>query len=389
MNPRIAPDTVAFLRSYLERHPDDVAAQLRLGCLLVTHGEQTAARTVLERLEHRDGATGERATAELATLDEVQGHLQAAVMRWERLLANDIDHREARAHITRLRGACPAMPPSSAFTSAAPTLASPEGVHLLRYEIVREIGRGATATVYLVRDRALELPLALKVLHPQLAAASNSEACRRFFAEARLVAALRHPGVVAIYDVDEPARALVMELMSGGTLRERLRSASAEGPPIALTEVNAIAQSLLEALAHLHARGVVHGDITPRNVLLRRPGQAVLVDFGSARLVASPSDPSGGTPLYLAPEQFRGAPSLPATDLFSAGAVIWEALAGRPLRQHTDLLTDRFGSAPLPAEVRAALPPEAMPLVRLVDALVSVDTTKRPADAREALGLLL
>ena len=81
----------------------------------------------------------------------------------------------------------------------------------MRYRLLRELGRGATATVYLARDEALTLDVALKVLHPQLSGQGRSESLRRFFADARLVAGVRHPGVVAIYDVDEAARALAME----------------------------------------------------------------------------------------------------------------------------------------------------------------------------------
>jgi tRNA A-37 threonylcarbamoyl transferase component Bud32 len=422
MSPREPADTISFLRDYLASNPSDVAARLRLSGLLVARGERAAARALLDPLEKQDAPAPE-VIAELAMLDEEEGLAPAAVARWERLLADDVDHPQARAHLARLRGRGAragvwvagsagggggggddpggggrgggdgtGTGSGGALGSTAPTLGSPEGVTILRYEILREIGRGATATVYLARDQILGIALALKVLHPQLAAAGRSEACRRFFHEARVAAGLRHPGVVAIYDLDEGARTLVTEHLPGGTLRDRIRALAAGSPSgqgLPLAEVWSLASSLLAALAFVHARGVVHGDITPRNILLRRPGEAVLADFGSARLLeGTAAETVAGTPIYLAPEQFRGAASSPATDLFAVGAILWEALVGRPMRQHGELIANRFGAAPLPAAVVAALPVPARPLAVAVEALTQTDPGRRPPSARDALSLL-
>lgn len=275
-------------------------------------------------------------------------------------------------------------------------MASPEGVRLLRYELLREIGRGATSTVYLARDQVLGLELALKVLHPQLAASDRSEVCRRFFHEARVLAALHHPAVVFTYDVDEAARTLAMEYLPGGTLRDRLRAiaittADAGGglpATVIAAEAGALARGLLGALEYLHGHGVVHGDITPRNVLLRRPGAPVLVDFGNARLLvaALSMNPAAGTPLYLAPK-FRGAATSALTDLFAVGAILWEMVAGRPLREHADLLGERLAATPLPQAVGKALRPGDQPLVHLIEALTA-GATLRPPTAEAALRLL-
>ena len=108
----------------------------------------------------------------------------------------------------------------------------------MRFRLLREMGRGATATVYLARDEALTLDVALKVLHPQLPGQGRSDSLRRFFADARLAAGVRHPGVVAIYDVDEAARAVAMEWIAGGTLRQRLREHPA-GLPTAEVQATA------------------------------------------------------------------------------------------------------------------------------------------------------
>ena len=262
------------------------------------------------------------------------------------------------------------------------TLIQPESVSLSRYEILREIGRGATSTVYLARDRTLGIELALKVFHPPARLAD--EAGQRFFAEARLVAGLRHPGVVAIYDLDEAAHTLVMEHLPDGTLRDRLARARPTALPC--DEAMALTRSLLSTLVYVHAAGVVHGDITPRNILYRSPGEPVLADFGSARLLGadSNSELAAGTPIYLAPEQLRGSDSSPLTDLFAVGAILWEALAGQPMRQHADLLAGRLESRPL-----ARMPDQPSParacLADLVAWLTENEPVRRPGSAAQEL----
>lgn len=360
------------LRRHLADNPDDHPARLRLARLLIAAGERAAAREALAHLEttERAGARGlwrdvERA---LAMLDEAEGALAGAAARWERLLADDIDDAQARAHLGRLRPAAPSAP----RPDESATLVSPEGVETLRYRLVREIGRGATATVYLARDEALDLSVALKILHPQLAAGPLG----RFLAGARLLARLRHPGLVAVYDVDETARALAMEWIAGGTLRARL-AAHPEGLPAG--EVTATGRALLDALEFLHGRGIVHGDLKPSNLLLRAPGEVVLADFGGAARADRPAAPTrfgeaGGTPLYLAPEQFQGAAASRETDLYAAGAILWEAATGRPLRSQADLLRRRpadgasDGRSPEgEAALRARVPAAADAILALLD----------------------
>jgi serine/threonine-protein kinase len=319
---------------------------------------------------------------ELATLDEEEGLFAAAARRWECELADEIDNPEALAHLARLRRQLRAGPRPAVVPGVAQTLAQPEGPSLSRYELVREIGHGTTSTVYLARDRNLGIPLALKVFHPP---ARLTDACRRFFAEARLVAGLRHPGVVAVYDLDEANRTLVMEYLPGGNLRGRLAAVGSSGLPA--TEAAGLARSLLAALAYVHACGVVHGDISPRNILYRSPEEPVLADFGSARRLAiddADNELAAGTPIYLAPEQLSGAPSSPLTDLFAVGAILWEALAGRPLRRQADLLAGRLGPAARALPLRDECPDSAR-LAALITSLTDNEPSKRPSSAAEAL----
>ncbi len=343
------PAALVAVRGHLTRHPDDGGARLRFARLLAASGARAAARQALAPFDTAatDDPLVREAARRLAELDEADGAVLAAALRWEQILADDIDDPQARARLALLRAETRVAAPATIDLAA--TLVAPAGVEASRYRLLRELGRGATATVYLARDVGLDLEVALKVLHAQLAGASGADARRRFFAEARLAARLRHPGVVAIYDVDEATRLLVMEHVPGGTMRDRLR-AQPGGLPI--DELQATARGLLAALAFVHARGVVHGDLKPSNLLLRAPGAVVLADFGSAGLLdaGAAKGPGGGTPLYLAPEQFEGAPASPATDLYAAGAILWEATFGTSLRDHAALMR---GTQP------HALPPDA------------------------------
>ncbi len=375
------------LRTLVERHPDDVPARLRFARVLVAAGHGAAARRALAPLDRLDRAPAAGLEADVhrafALLDEAEGALVSAAERWERVLADDVDDAEALTHLAALR---PSGAP--ARVGVAETLVSPDGLEALRYRLRRELGRGATAAVYLATDETLGIDVALKVLHPQLAGAGHAEARRRFFAEGRLAASTRHRGVVAIYDVDEAARVLTMELIAGGTLRARL--AAARGAPLAPEEIATTSASLLDALAFVHERGILHGDLKPSNLLLRAPGDVVLADFGAAQLRGEASsddasagdDAPAGTPQYLAPEQLRGARAAPATDLYAAGAVLWEMATGRPLRTHADLLR---GLAPTPRLPSLAAQTIGARTAALIDALVTDDPGGRPASARAAL----
>jgi serine/threonine-protein kinase len=182
--------------------------------------------------------------------------------------------------------------------------------------------------VYAATDRRLQREVAVKLLRADLA--DQPAMCRRFEDEARTVARLSHPNVVAIFDtgVESGRPYLVMERLPGTTLAGRL----ATGP---LNEVatQQLALDVLAALAAAHAAGIVHRDVKPANVLFAAEGRAKVTDFGIAK-VAEDLDQTTtamllGTPVYMAPERLRGAPATPRCDLYSLGVVLYEALSGR------------------------------------------------------------
>jgi TolB-like protein len=201
-----------------------------------------------------------------------------------------------------------------------------------RYVIERELGRGGMATVYLARDLRHDRPVALKILHPSLAAVLGPE---RFLREIRLSAKLQHPHILPLFDSGQTADRLwfTMPYVDGGTLRQRL---AREGPlavPVALE----LARDVASALEHAHGHGIVHRDVKPENILLHG-GEAMLADFGVAQAVGAAAGErltetglSIGTPSYMSPEQAVGTRNLDGrSDVYSLGCVLYEMLAGEP-----------------------------------------------------------
>ncbi len=198
-----------------------------------------------------------------------------------------------------------------------------------RYELHAVIGEGAFGRVYRGLDQRLARPVAVKVIKPWWA--EDSAWVERFEREARLLARVSHPGVVQIFDIGhaEEGPYYVAELVEGESLAERLRRGALDPE-----RARSIAEQLCRALASAHAEGVVHCDVKPANILLGLDGAVKVGDFGVARLAGGTSQGSlvtiGGTPRYMSPEQARGRPTTAATDVYSAGIVLYEMLAGEP-----------------------------------------------------------
>jgi hypothetical protein len=193
------------------------------------------------------------------------------------------------------------------------------------YVIVRQLGHGATGQVYLAEDSVLARPIAIKFI----GADPDPAARQRFLMEARAAARIQHPNVVSIYRVGELGDRpyLVTELVRGTSLADVAR-------PMPWPRALAIAIDLARGLAAAHRRGVVHCDIKPANVMVTEDGTAKLVDFGLAQVLREGSpgvaQPMSGTPDYMAPEVWTGAPPTRRSDVYSLGAVIFELIHGNP-----------------------------------------------------------
>ena len=212
-----------------------------------------------------------------------------------------------------------------------------------RYEILQELGRGAMGAVFLARDPAMDRKVALKtILSGALAGQQSDEFRARFYREARAAGALAHPGIVPVFDVGEfeGSPYLVMEFVNGRTLDDAMK----KGERQSMDRVCEIGQQLAEALGYAHRKGVIHRDIKPANILMtsretygiERPR---ITDFGVAKLTAGEITTTGqmlGTPAFMPPEQFTGAPIDGRTDLFSLGVILyWMATGEQPFPGET------------------------------------------------------
>jgi len=266
-----------------------------------------------------------------------------------------------------------------------PLVQAVEHIVANRYRLREQLGRGGMGVVWRARDERLGREIALKVLHPWVA--DDPELRQRFEREAAALARLEHPNVVRLYDVLEHdgQTVLVIELVEGDALDTIIR-----GRTVDWDEARGYCAPVAAALAHAHARGVVHRDLTPANILVERgSGRVVVTDFGLARLARSSrtapiSGVLAGTPEYWAPEQAAGTATGPTTDLYALGCVLFRLLAGRMPFEGEDRLATGLRraheAAPSLAAVAPATPPEA---ATLVDRLLALRPEIR-GDAVEA-----
>ena len=225
-----------------------------------------------------------------------------------------------------------------------------------QYRLERELGRGGMGVVFLATDTTLDRRVAVKVVHPELA--SHESITRRFLAEARTIARLRHPNIVAVHSASSADGLLyyVMDEVAGESLRQRLLREGYLSPE----ETARIVSDLAAALDVAGRAGVVHRDVKPENVLLDEgTGRALLADFGIARAVAV--DPGGsstgqgvavGTPVYMSPEQAAGEEIDTRSDLYALGVVAYEMLTGQPPFQgpHRVVVSKHIAERPTPIE---------------------------------------
>jgi len=203
-----------------------------------------------------------------------------------------------------------------------------------KYEVRGLLGRGGMATVYEGIHPELDRRVAIKLMLPQLAIAPGFE--ERFRREARLVASLRHPHIVQLYDFDiaDGQPYMVMEYLEGGTLGDRLNSTHDDGKLMSFDEMLVILDAMAGALDYAHARGAVHRDIKPGNILFTATGDPVLSDFGIARLLEDSAQLTltggvVGSPAYMSPEQAEGLKVDGRSDLYTLGVVLFEMATGR------------------------------------------------------------
>lgn len=259
-----------------------------------------------------------------------------------------------------------------------------------KYEIIDRLGRGGMAEVYRGYHPALDRYVAIKLLHPFLS--DDPEFKDRFENEARNVAKLKHPNIVQVYDFEYDAESesyyMVMELINGLTLKDRLLELARTHGSFPVGEAVRIVRSAAEALDYAHGRGMIHRDVKPANLMLDEGQRVVLTDFGIAKMVTGAQFTSSGgmvgTPAYMAPEQGLGEQGDERSDLYSLGVILFQFLTGRlPYDAETPLaVVLKHVNEPVPSLLDYA--PHASPeLDRITRKALAKDPDERYQSAAE------
>jgi serine/threonine-protein kinase len=304
---------------------------------------------------------------EYARLLEGAGRKAEAIAVYDSILAVRLDYGDVLQRLKTLKAPEPPPPPPVAQVPA------------VRFEVFQELDRGGQGVIRKARDRILGRTVALKSLRPD---GPTGE----LLGEARSIAALQHPNIVTLFEVFEQAGEvhLVLEFLEGETLLKRI---GREGP-LAAPEAARVGKAMCAALDYAHARGLVHRDVKPSNVMLLPDGQVKVLDFGLAKTVEGQEITSTrcGTPFYMAPEQILCRRPDGRTDVYGLGATLYQALTGEPPFTGEDVFYQHLNRFPTPARSRVASVP--MKLDFLVLRCLEKKPEDRPASAREVAEFL-
>jgi len=253
-----------------------------------------------------------------------------------------------------------------------------------RYRVEGLLGTGAMGEVYRAYDPVIDRLVAIKVVRTELAAGSGSEQwLQRFLREARAAGRRFHPNIVAILDFgeDNGMPFLAMEYVDGRSLDAILKTSGPLDPARSI----AVITQVLSALGFAHQNGIVHRDVKPSNIMVLNSGEVKVADFGIARIDASEFTIVGdllGTPAYMAPEQFAGAPVDKRTDLFATGVILFEMLTGvKPFRGKSITEIISFMETRGPEDIRALNPAVPDSLKRVITKALAFDPARRYDDA--------
>lgn len=212
-----------------------------------------------------------------------------------------------------------------------------------RYLIEEMLGQGGMSAVYKASDPNLKRVVAIKMIHSHLS--NDPDFVRRFEQEATAVAKLRHPGIFQVYDFnqDNGVYYMVLEFVPGETFQDLLKRLNADGRRLPVTKATEYMADICEAVDYAHQRGMIHRDIKPANLMLNVAGQAILMDFGIAKILGGQQHTATGavvgTAMYMSPEQIRGERPDRRTDIYSLGVTLFEMVSGRPPFQADSAIT--------------------------------------------------
>ncbi|MEK6543141.1 MAG: CHASE2 domain-containing protein [Elusimicrobiota bacterium] len=309
-----------------------------------------------------------------------------AVAVYEHIASKDAKYKDIRQKIENLKKAAQGFVSGGIGGKSKDSTVMMEGssvaATLGRYEIVKELGKGAMGIVYLGRDPKINRQVAIKTMRfeDDIDEASMKAVKERFFREAESAGNLSHPNIVKIYDAgdEQDISYIAMELLEG----EDLKIYASKDSLLPMPKVIEYAALVADALAYAHKQGIVHRDIKPANIMLLKDGNVRVTDFGIARITASSKTATGtvlGTPSYMSPEQISGKKVDGRADLFSLGVCLYELLTGeKPWKGGDSIGTLLFQIAndpyPDPVAIRKDIPPGIMPII---DKALQKDPEKR------------
>ncbi|MEW6543324.1 MAG: protein kinase [Nitrospirota bacterium] len=334
--------------------PYQADALLRLGLIFLRKGLDDLAEGQFAKLQQMAIPNEKRAQCfyQIGLAYEGQDVLDRAREYYKKTLEIDATYQDVARRLEHF----PRLTPSLASTQTV-SQKDPTAVLQERYEAVTRIGTGGMGTVFRAVDRVLRRTVALKFMKEDFQ--RDPEAVARFIREAQAASNLRHPGIVAIYDihVQEPIY-IAMEYVEGGTLRDLLRQRN-----LPVEEIRAIALQLCDAFGYAHGNGVVHRDIKPDNILMASDGKVKIADFGLARVAEGSTAMTRtgtvmGTPKYMAPEQIQGKAADARTDIYAFGVMLYELLTGKVPFSDGDVAYRQIHEMPLSPRLLNADVPE-------------------------------
>ncbi len=361
----------------MKEAPEDAVAALALARILVSLGRHDHAARILSPVVRSDEAA----------LEERRAAMRLSIACFTALGMHDA----AADVLATLRESEPSLPASVpemlrvVFGDSRGLVSEAQRELVLgRYRIVAPLGEGGTGRVLRAEDTFYGREVALKALRAASGAAGR-DALARFAREAKVAMGIDHPNVVRVLAYHPEGPYLVMELMEGGTLEDRLGPLDAPNGPLAPSAAFAIARAMLRALEAVHRRGVVHRDLKPANVLFSASGEAKIGDFGVAHLVDLGATMTGammGSLATMAPEQISGGKQPGAsTDLYAVGIVLYRMLTGAMPFEGRDLAAAHLDETPRAASLLA--PWIDARVDALLESLLCKDPEARPGDAAE------
>lgn len=257
-----------------------------------------------------------------------------------------------------------------------------------RYEIEELLGQGGMSSVYKGVDPNLRRQVAIKMIHPHLS--QDAQFVSRFEEEAAAVARLKHPNIIQVYDFDndDDTYYMVLEYVPGETLQERLQRLSQADERMPVEDAVKITASVCDALDYAHNRDMIHRDVKPANIMINEQGQAILMDFGVAKIVGGKQHTATGavvgTALYISPEQVRGQEPDRRVDIYALGVTLFEMLSGHPPFEADSAMSTMMMhvNEPVPdiRELNSSVPPD---LVKVIGKALEKDRDDRYASAAD------